>query len=71
MILVTGATGFIGRFLVECLLEDSHPVRVYVRNKEKAKQLFAKEVEIFEGDINDPISIQAALKNIDFVMCVC
>jgi nucleoside-diphosphate-sugar epimerase len=32
MILVTGATGFIGKSLVEKLLNDHHPVRVLVRS---------------------------------------
>lgn len=32
MILVTGATGFIGKFLVERLLNDHHSVRVLVRS---------------------------------------
>ncbi|XP_021738733.1 epimerase family protein SDR39U1 homolog, chloroplastic-like [Chenopodium quinoa] len=37
---ITGATGFIGRRLVQRLQEDKHQVRVLTRSKSKAQQIF-------------------------------
>ncbi|GAB2225095.1 hypothetical protein Droror1_Dr00005881 [Drosera rotundifolia] len=37
---VTGATGFIGKRLVQRLIEDDHSVRVLTRSKSKAEQIF-------------------------------
>lgn len=39
-VLVTGATGFLGQWLVRTLLEQQHQVYVLARNPEKAKKLF-------------------------------
>jgi nucleoside-diphosphate-sugar epimerase len=45
---VTGATGFVGRAIVDQLLQCGHDVRVLTR---KNSGLFSKEVRIFEGDL--------------------
>lgn len=39
---VTGATGFVGQRLVECLQAEGHSVIVLARNAQKADQLFPK-----------------------------
>src|SRR4029077_20315601 len=51
MILVTGATGPIGRELVPRLLEAGEQVRVFVRDQEKVGE---KRVEIAVGDLRQP-----------------
>ena len=66
-ILVTGATGFIGRQLVRDLAAAGHEVRVLVRNREKAEALFGESVEIASGDLCDPGSLRAACRGIDLV----
>lgn len=40
-IAVTGATGFVGSHLVARLLDESHDVKVFTRNIEKARKVFA------------------------------
>ncbi|EHA8586257.1 putative epimerase family protein SDR39U1, chloroplastic [Cocos nucifera] len=40
---ITGATGFIGRRLVQKLLADKHKVRVLTRSKTKARFVFPVE----------------------------
>jgi NADH dehydrogenase len=50
MILITGATGLIGKNLVRNLLSKGYSIRILARSKEKAKQLFPN-VEVVKGDI--------------------
>jgi uncharacterized protein YbjT (DUF2867 family) len=62
-ILVTGATGTVGRHLVQQLVEMSHPVRALTRNPAKAK--FPSSVEVMGGDLTHPSTLQAALRGVD------
>jgi nucleoside-diphosphate-sugar epimerase len=55
MILVTGATGTIGRELVPQLLEAGEQVRVFVRDKRKVEE---KRVEIAVGDLRQPAALE-------------
>ncbi len=61
--LVTGASGFIGRYIVRELLEHGYDVRVLVRNIANIEG----KVEIFHGDITKLHSIFPALKGVDVV----
>lgn len=69
MILVTGATGTVGRELVRLLLESGQRVRVFVRDTKKAVGLFGSNpsLEISQGDMAIPETIDHALKGIDRV----
>jgi uncharacterized protein YbjT (DUF2867 family) len=65
-ILLTGATGYIGRRLQERLLtDDSVRIRVFVRNARKVHPASGNRIELFEGNVLDPESIQEALKGMD------
>lgn len=57
-ILVTGATGFIGSHLVPALLEDGHDVRAMTRDASRYDG--PDEVEVVEGDVLDPDSLEGA-----------
>ena len=66
-ILITGATGYIGRRLKNRLLTD-HPeyrLRLFVRNRRKVREQVAQAVEIFEGDTFDREALARALAGID------
>jgi len=53
-VLVTGATGTIGKELVHRLIERGVPVRVLTRDAAKGKELFKGDhVDFFKGDVGD------------------
>ena len=60
-ILVVGATGMLGEPVARQLAADGYTVRVLTRNPEKAKEKFGEHFEIFEGDVEQPDSLDAAL----------
>jgi nucleoside-diphosphate-sugar epimerase len=62
-ILVTGATGFLGRPLVERLLRDGGRVRVLVRSGPRAAGLAERGAEIVVGDITDRARVSAAVES--------
>ena len=67
-ILITGATGYIGRRLKNRLL--AHPdyqLRLFVRNKRKVREIVKPQVEIIEGDTFNKDALAKALENIDVV----
>ncbi len=68
MILVTGATGFIGSHIVRALRQDGLAVRALVRSPDKAKDLAALGVDIARGDINDAVSVERAFQGVERVI---
>ena len=66
MYLITGATGNIGRGVVERLHEEGHDVRALVRDASRAESL-PKGIDIAVGDLDDAASVAAALRDIDGV----
>jgi uncharacterized protein YbjT (DUF2867 family) len=50
---VTGATGQIGSALVDYLLSQSVPVRVFIRSENKAKDFRSRNVEVVIGNLDD------------------
>ncbi len=65
-ILVTGATGYIGRRLTHRLLDSSHlNVRLMVRNINKVQVSIVDRVDIREGSTFDKESLAAALEGVD------
>jgi len=68
MILVTGATGFVGSHLVKRLRKDGLGVRAVVRTPAKAQALADLGVEVVPGDISDRASLEAAAAGIERVI---
>ncbi|MGI4761448.1 MAG: SDR family oxidoreductase [Janthinobacterium lividum] len=71
-ILVTGATGGLGRAVVDNLLKTVSPgdVSVLVRDPAKAADLQAQGVTIKQGDYNDYASLVAAFAGVDKLFLV-
>lgn len=59
-ILVTGATGRVGRHLIQELLNEGQRLRALTRNPASAK--FPSGVEVFAGDLSDPATLVPALR---------
>ncbi|MEV4947362.1 NAD(P)H-binding protein [Streptomyces sp. NPDC053755] len=68
-VLVTGATGRVGRIVTEHLLSAGVPVRALARRSEAAATLPAK-VEVFTGDLTVPESLDPALDGAGAVFLV-
>src|SRR5690606_26013376 len=62
-ILVTGATGTVGRQVVSELLARGHAVRALTRDAARAGG-FPAGVEVVQGDLTEPESLTAALEGI-------
>ncbi len=64
---VIGATGHLGNVLVRELLKDGERVRAVVLPGDNLRPIEGLDVEIVEGDITKPDSINEALKGADIV----
>lgn len=65
--LVTGATGLVGRHIVERLLRDEVEVRAMVRDPARAEELRAIGVELVRGDVLDAAAFVRAAAGRDVV----
>jgi uncharacterized protein YbjT (DUF2867 family) len=66
-ILVTGATGNVGRFLVEKLAAANIQARALVRSREKAQNIEKLGLEAIIGDLDKPETLRPALEGIEKV----
>jgi len=67
-VLVTGATGRVGRMVVDLLADAGLPVRALTRRPEEAA--LPAGVEVVTGDLTVPESLDAALRGVDAVFLV-
>lgn len=66
LVLVTGATGYVGGRLVRELIDEGLRVRVLVRDKAKTHgHSWAQDVEISVGDASSYEDVKAALQGVD------
>src|SRR6188472_1608064 len=64
MFLITGATGNIGSIVVSQLAALGYPVRILVRDPERARSLAAPNVEITVGDFDSPETLDRACEGV-------
>jgi NADH dehydrogenase len=69
MLLITGATGYIGRHLVARLIERGERPRCLVRDMKRAERILpADKVELVPGATTQPTSLEAAVRNIETIV---
>jgi uncharacterized protein YbjT (DUF2867 family) len=69
MILITGATGFIGRYLVARLAAQGERPRCLVRDVKRAANILpADKVELVQGDTTQSASLEAAVREVDTIV---
>ena len=66
-ILVTGGTGFIGRRLVERLLEQGEYIHILCRSSSDISGLDHSRISRFPGDVTDQKTVEKAMQNCDRV----
>ncbi len=63
---ITGATGYIGEYLVRSIISQGHVVHAFCRSKRKAEAL-PKQAKIFLGDILQEDEIRRGMAGCDYV----
>jgi uncharacterized protein YbjT (DUF2867 family) len=64
LILLTGATGYIGGRLLKLFEAERHPVRCLVRRPEFLRDRVARETEVVAGDLLDAESLRKAMNGV-------
>jgi nucleoside-diphosphate-sugar epimerase len=67
-VLITGATGFVGRNLIAALLREGHTVRAIVRSAARIPEGYREKVEAIIGDVTAPQSLASAPRGVDAVI---
>ncbi len=65
---VTGATGFLGRYLVDELLNQGHTCRCWFRPTSDRSGISSEGVEWVPGQLNDPESSRALVQGCDAII---
>ena len=67
-VLVTGATGFLGKYVVEELSQQGYQVRAFGRNPKAGQSLENSLVTFFQGDLTKQEDLAQACQGMDMVV---
>jgi uncharacterized protein YbjT (DUF2867 family) len=67
-VFLTGATGFVGKHMLERLLAEGHAVRALVREPQKASSSGLGKAELVAGDVVDGTGLTEAMQGCDAVI---
>ena len=65
LILLTGATGYVGGRLLTQLVSEGHRVRCLSRRPEALHTRLSEAVEVVQGDVLDPMSLASAFEGVE------
>jgi uncharacterized protein YbjT (DUF2867 family) len=68
-VLVVGATGSIGRIVIQLLNDDGYNVRAMTRNPDQAAERYGTEYQWVRGDVRDPEEMDPVMKGVDWLIC--
>ncbi len=66
-ILITGATGFVGRWVTRALVERGHRCRCLIRDISRLNGLRDVPVEVHRGDLLDSTALDGAVRDVDVI----
>jgi len=66
-VLVVGATGSIGRLVVDEALHQGHVVRALIRTRDKSRQIPAR-TQVIIGDVTRPDTLRGAVSDVDAIV---
>lgn len=67
-VLVVGATGGIGRLVVQEAVREGFAVRALARNPRKAADVLPPGAEVVEGDLTRPETLEGAVSGVDAII---
>jgi 2-alkyl-3-oxoalkanoate reductase len=67
-VLVTGASGFLGKFIVRELVKQNYQVRALIRNTSNIHNIQHLDIDFYYGDISDSSSIGRSFDGVDYVI---
>ena len=68
-VLVPGASGKSGRFVMAILTEQGYDARGMTRNVERASAASEADYAWVQGDVKNPQDLSAAMEGVDYVIC--
>ncbi len=66
--LITGGAGSVGQGLTRFLLDKGHSIRVLDRKADQFQSLDHRNLELINGEIEDPSAVRGAVKGIDVIV---
>ena len=69
-ILLAGATGYLGQYILAALLREEYPTRIVVRNKSKLSPALLTHplLEVVEAEVTQPDTLRGVCKGVDKVI---
>ena len=69
-ILLAGATGYLGQYILAVLLREEYPIRIVVRNKSKISPALLTHplLEVVEAEVTQPNTLQGVCKGVHKVI---
>lgn len=68
LVAVTGATGFLGRYILAALTARGWQVRMLARSYPVHEQFSGLTFEVIPGDLSDPAALRALVRGADYVV---